>query len=161
MSSIRRRHCGCSFRSPSCQPSCGGIVPLGSIVLLMAHWRPAPWTWPLMALSILWPQTPLKVITGNPGMWIAAAVALGLRYGGPGALILLKPSFAPLALIGIRHRSWWLVAGGIALASLPFETLNLTYLSTILDARGQSILYSLPDLPLTLIPLVAWAGRQR
>ncbi len=132
-------------------------------VTTWAVWRmrPALWTWPLLALCLAWPMLGLKVLRLNPSVWIMVASALGVRFGWPGALILLKPSFLPFAAIGIRHRGWWLAAGLLAVASLPFLADTLAYPRIVLDARGGGLAYSLPDLPFVLLPLIAWAGRRR
>ena len=92
----------------------------------------------------------------------AAEGRLGLRFRGPAVAILLKPSFLPLALIGIRSRSWWLGLGILALLSLPFLGDTLIYPKVMADSRNpDGILYSIADLPTMLIPVIAWLGRQR
>jgi hypothetical protein len=135
---------------------------IGTIAWLIRDWRPAPWTWPLMALCLLWPLTLLKSISGNSSLLVMMALGLGLRFGWPSAMILLKPSFLPMALIGVRTRGWWITAGVLAIASLPFLADTLRYPQVILDSRSaDGVLYSLNDLPTMLIPAIAWAGRQR
>ena len=137
------------------------LAPLAVVTFVVVRFRPAPWTWPLIGLCLLWPATLLKVNAGNPGMWTAAAVAGGLRWGWPGAFVVLKPTFAPLALIGVRHRGWWIALALIGLVTLAFLADTLTYVRVLLDARGMGgLLYSLPDLPLVLVPVLAWAGRR-
>lgn len=136
-----------------------------AIPVLMVGWsvvtsRPAPWAWPLIALCLAWPLGLLKVVSANPNVWVAAFVALGLRYRWPGALVLLKPSFLPLALIGIRSRSWWLTAAALGVLSLPFLGETLMYPRVALNAQGAGLLYSAGDLPTVLIPVVAWWGRR-
>jgi hypothetical protein len=137
------------------------VIPVALTARGVGRMRPAMWTWPLIALCLAWPLLGLKVIRSNPSTWISAAAAMGLLYGWPGALILLKPSFVPFAVIGIRRRTWWLVAGLIVVASLPFLADTLTYPRVVLDGRGGGVLYSLPDLPFVVLPLVAWLGRTR
>ena len=46
------------------------------------------------------------VLSGNPVLWLAAAASLGIRAGWPSVGVLLKPSLAPLALIGVQRISW-------------------------------------------------------
>jgi hypothetical protein len=58
------------------------------------------------------PMSALHILSGGTAMWAMALVAAGLLWHWPPALILLKPTLLPFALIGIRHRSWWIVAGG-------------------------------------------------
>jgi hypothetical protein len=114
-----------------------------------------------MAVCLLWPASGLKFVSQNPTVWIAAFVGLGLRYRWPGVLVLLKPSFLPLALIGIGSRGWWIGLGALVLLSLPFLADTLAYPGIVLGARSaDGLLYSLSDLPLVLVPVVAWAGRR-
>ena len=137
-------------------------IALGVFAWLLREWRPAVWTWPLMALCFLWPLTLLKGIAGTSSLFVAIALGLGLRFRGPAVAILLKPSFLPLALIGIRSRSWWLGLGILALLSLPFLGDTLIYPKVMADSRNpDGILYSIADLPTMLIPVIAWLGRQR
>ena len=80
--------------------------PIGAVV--WSVWsRPTRWIYPLIALLMIWPRSTGGLIVGNTDMWVCAFVALGLRYGWPALPIAIKPSFAPLMLVGIRHRSWW------------------------------------------------------
>lgn len=132
------------------------VAGVGLLAWLVWSWRPAPWAWPLLALCLVLPTSFLKPWSGNPSLWVAVAVGLGLRYG-VGALVLLKPTFLPFALAGIRTRAWWSSAAVLALLTLPFLGETLLYPSVILNARGPlaSIGYSLWDWPLALIPVIA------
>lgn len=122
--------------------------------------RPAPWTWPLIAAGVVYPVTLTYLLYANPSVWIAAFVALGLRYRWPGVLILLKPSLGPFALIGIQSRGWWIGLAVLAIASLPFLAPTVDYPRVVLDSRGGGLLYSAISLPLLLVPVVAWLGRR-
>lgn len=135
------------------------IIPLGALAVIVARLRPARWTWPLIALALWWPRDIGLIALGNPGMWIAAAIGVGLLYGWPAVLVLLKPSLGFFALIGIRTRAWWLVAGAMALLSLPLIGLWADY-ATILRNSNGSLLYSILEVPFMLIPVVAWIGRR-
>lgn len=139
------------------------VIPAAIVGWFVASERPSAAGWIAIALCLLWPPTGLKVLSANPNVWVAAFVALGLRYRWPGALVLLKPSFLPLALIGIRTRGWWLVAGALALLSLPFLAATLAYPGVVLGARGpeSGLLYSLADFPTVLIPVIARAFASR
>jgi hypothetical protein len=137
-------------------------LPLAIVAWIVVDYRPAPWTWPLMAACFAFPQTMLKFVYLNPVVWTASAVALGTRYGWPGALVLLKPSVAPFALIGISRRSWWAVIVAFALVALALAPMWPDYLRVMLNSRNEAgLLYSLSDVPLLLVPLIAWAGRDR
>jgi hypothetical protein len=138
------------------------LIAIAVMVLLIRSWRPAPWTWPLMALCLAWPLTLLKGISGTSTVFVMMGVGLGLRYRWPSVFILLKPSFLPLALIGIRSRGWWIGLGVLVLLSLPFLGDTLLYPKVMADSRSsEGIFYSLVDLPMILIPIIAWLGRTR
>ena len=57
-------------------------IPIGVFAWALARWRPAPWTWPLMAALLIHPSFPITYITGSSTMWAVALVALGLIHGG-------------------------------------------------------------------------------
>ncbi len=137
------------------------VIPVAILAWHIVAARPAPWTWPLLALGLTYPITLVHAGFANPTLWMAAFAALGLRFAWPGALILLKPSLLPFAFIGIRTRGWWLVAGGLAVASLPFLAETLIYPRVVLDAQGGGLLYSGLVIPFMLVPVVAWLGRRR
>lgn len=138
------------------------LIGTAAVVWLLREWRPAPWTWPVMALCLLWPLTLLKGLAGTSSLFVMIAVGLGLRFSWPAAFIVLKPSFLPFSVIGSRKRSWWIAILVIIVASLPFLSDTLRYPQVILDMRNpRGSLYSLDDLPLILLPIVAWLGRTR
>jgi hypothetical protein len=137
-------------------------IPLGIVGYSVWRWRPAMWTWPLLAFAVWWPRDMQMLILGNTGMWIAAFIAAGLRWGWPGPLALMKPTFAPFALAGFGERSWWLGLGVSAAAALLVAPMWFDYVTAMRNGSGLSVIaYTLPDLPLMLLPLVAWAGRRR
>jgi hypothetical protein len=73
---------------------------------------------------------------------------------------MFKPSVFPFALLGIRSRGWWLGLGLIVVASLPFGAMWGTWLTTVVNARDGGLLYSIQEVPLLALPLVAWAARR-
>lgn len=85
-------------------------------------------------------------------------MALGLVYRWPAALILLKPSLLPFALIGIRDPRWWITAAVIAGVTFlgPWRD-YITVIQNGADSGGP--LYSIWQVPLMLIPIIAWIGR--
>ena len=138
------------------------VLAVCAMVWLLREWRPALWTWPLVALCLLYPLTLLKGISGSSSVFVMMGVGLGLRYRWPSVFILLKPSFLPFALIGIRSRGWWIGLGVLVLLSLPFLGDTLIYPKVMLDSRNpEGLLYSLVDLPMIMIPVIAWLGRRR
>jgi hypothetical protein len=133
-------------------------IPLGTIAFFVVRWRPALWVWPFLALMLWWPRTQSIIVWGNTGMWIAAFLALALRFRWPGALILIKPSLAPLALVDIRSRGWWVVAAALAVVSLP---MLFDYIAALRNNVGSfpGLDYSVQDIPFIAIPLIAWMAR--
>ena len=68
---------------------------------------------------------------------------------------------APIVILGIRHRSWWVAAIVLAIASIPFAGVWLDWIAVVRNSN-VSVLYNLPTLPLIVSPLVAWlAGARR
>ena len=131
------------------------IVPLSVVCWVIWRLRPQPTLWPFMALCVAWPPTLVKMVTGNPVIWVVAAVALGTLYRWPYVGVLLKPSLFPFALLGIRSRRWWLALGAFVLACVPFGALWIAWLSTILNAEGGGLAYSAQEIPMLLLPLIA------
>jgi hypothetical protein len=134
-------------------------VPCGVLVYALYRWRPAPWTWPVLALPLLWPSTAAPFLTGNTTMLVAAGVAGGLMWGWPVLIVALKPTFAPFLLLGVKRRSWWLGAALLAVLSLTMLDEWVRYVTVLRNVTGAGLLYSVADLPLVMVPVVAWLGR--
>jgi hypothetical protein len=137
------------------------VLPALIVGAVIYHHRPAPWTWPILALCIASPRTLGLLVYGNPSMWLAASVALATVWGWPGVFALLKPSLAFFAVIGIRSRSWWIALAIFALVSLAMLPDWREYLTAATNLQGQNLTYSLMDIPLVGIAVVAWVGRTR
>ena len=135
-------------------------IPLGILGYAFWRWRPAPWTWPLLAFGAFWPRTQGSLMFGNTDMWMAAAVAGGFLWGWPAALVMLKPTYLLLALAGAPRRLWWAGWGLLAVVSLPLLPLWADYLVTLRNS-GIPWSYSLANTVLPLMPVVAWTGRNR
>jgi hypothetical protein len=140
------------------------LVPLLTIALVTAYHRPAWWAWPLIAACVAYPWTGMLVVAGNPTLWVTAAVAAGTLLGWPAVLVALKPSLVPFALIGVRRRSWWVAGAALLVMAAAFGSLWIDWVHVVINARGwrSGPLYSLSDVPLLAIPVIAWmAGRFR
>jgi hypothetical protein len=87
----------------------------------------------------------MLLYTGNPTIWLSAAVALGTVWGWPAVAVALKPTLLPFAFIGVRRRSWWLVAGLGLVVSIPFWGMWLDWFHAVTNAYGWRVgpLYSL------------------
>jgi hypothetical protein len=114
-----------------------------------------------LCLSTFWSVE--IIASGNPGLWIAMFAALGTVWRPAFALVLLKPSLAPFALFGVRSRGWWVLLAAVVLVSLAFLPMWIDYLHVLLNGRGPLAVawYSIRDVPLVAIPLVAWAASTR
>lgn len=136
------------------------VLPVGFTVWCVWQWRPAAWAMAVIAVCLLWPRSPAMLVAGNTDLWMMALAAAGMRWHWPFILIAIKPSFAPLALVGIRHRSWWIAAAVLAAIAALFGGLWLDWFAVVRHAPG-GLLYSLFGIPLLLVPIIAATGRTR
>ncbi len=114
----------------------------------------------MVAACLAWPRSAGMLIVGNTDLWVMAIVAAGLRWSWPSVLVAVKPSFAPLILIGFSRRSWWLALAVLGAVAIPFGGLWAEWLAVVRHAPG-GLPYSFLGLPLVLLPAVAWLGRRR
>jgi len=135
------------------------LIPIGMVAWLVLRWRPAPWTWPILVFLVAWPPQVSNLLYGNSDTWVIAAIAGGLAVGWPGVFVILKPSLALFALVGMRRRSWWVAALLLGVLSLAMLPLWVDFLAAIRNSDVGPT-YSLQDVPPMLIPVVAWLGRR-
>ena len=137
-------------------------IPLAIVGVTVCSFRPAPSTWPAMAFLAWLPRSESIVIWGNTTMWLVAFVALGLRFGWPSVLVLIKPYFAPFALIGFGRRPWIIAAVVFGAVNVLLLPVWLDYLAAWRNATNWPGLgYSPADFLVISIPLVAWLARRR
>ena len=139
-------------------------IPLTIIAAAVWRLRPPMPVWPLLATILVYPRTWEIVLYGNPSLWVFAALAAGLVWRWPAALVPVKLTLAPLAIIGVRHREWWVTAGVVVLAGLPFGTLWLDWLTATLNGRlgqGSGLDYVLGEWPIAIVLLIAGLARRR
>lgn len=136
------------------------VLPIAIFVGCLVANRPPLWAYALIG-ALLGLEKSLNVfVFGNPSMWLVAAIAAGTIVHWPFVLVVAKPTFAPIALLGARHRSWWIAAAVFAVASIPFGAVWLDWLAVVRNSN-VNLLYNAPTIPLMLTPLVAWlAGRR-
>ena len=120
--------------------------------------RPGRAWWPVLGLLAATTTFVPVIIAGNPVLWISLAALFGPILGWPGPLVLMKPSLAPFALLGMASRSWWLSLAVIAVCCVPFGTLWVDWYHAVTDLRAEGILFSLGQVPIMLIPLVIIIG---
>lgn len=139
-------------------------VPVAVVAWVIWSVRPSAWGWAAIFVCLAVPKSLHILTNGNPSMWVAAGVALGSRWGWPFAAALLKPTLAPLAIFGIRSRGFWVVAAGLVAVDVLLAGMTAEYVTVLLNARGPLVspLYSLLDVPLMLLPLVArWTSQRQ
>ncbi len=130
------------------------LVPLSVIAAVVIRHRPSLVGWIAIQLCLAWPNTGFVIASGNPVLWAAAFVAVGTIWKGPAVLVLVKPSLAPFALIGVRSRGWWFIAAVYAAVSAAMWPLWLDYADVL--RNGQlDLMYSIGHIPLMLIPAFA------
>jgi hypothetical protein len=137
------------------------IIPLSLTGVIIASWRPAPWSWPVMALVSVSPNLGGFLAAGGTNMWVVLFVTAGLRYGWPAALIAIKPTFLPFMFVGAGRRAFWPALGLMVALSLVMLPETLRYVTVVLNSRGAGLLYSVGDIPFVLVPIVAWLSRSR
>lgn len=133
-------------------------IPLCVAVYATLIWKPAPWTWPLMALPLVLYPIGAIIINGNTDLWMWAAFAAGLRWGWPAAFMVFKPSVAIFALVGITSKWWWVIVVGFGLYSLALIPWWIEWVKVVLNSPG-SLLYSAGNVWMFLIPVIARIGR--
>jgi hypothetical protein len=135
-------------------------IPIAVTIWAIVRLRPDPIAWPVMAICLWFPNTGIKLLTGNPVLWSLAAIALGTIYYWPAVFVAIKPTLAPIALFGSWTRNWWIAAAGFAASSLLFLPMWPDFIAVIRNARHPAgVLYSIGELPMLLIPVVAWLAR--
>ena len=135
-------------------------IPVALTVWAFVRLRPSAAALAVVGLLLILPASQSPIIYGNPVMWLVPALAWGLMRGGWAVAILAKPSLAPFALAGVRRRGWWVGLALFVAASLPFGTMWFDWIVAV-EHGGVPLTHSLRQVPLMLIPLVAWLGRSR
>jgi hypothetical protein len=131
------------------------MVPLAVVAAAVVARRPSAWQLVALALILVYPRTWTVVVLGNPAMWAFAALAAGMVWKWPAVGVMLKVTFAPLALVGIRHRSWWYALAVAVLLALPFGLMWLDYVSVLLNTQtSRGIEYTLGEWPIALLLLL-------
>jgi hypothetical protein len=139
------------------------VVPLSIIAWRLMALRPSIWGWVAVLVLVCRPYDVQIVFAGTPTIWIVAILALAIRWPWVSALVLVKPTLLPFALVGIRTRGWWLALAVFGALCFLFASMWPDWISVVLNARGpfSGLLYSLKDVPLMFVPVVAWVARRR
>jgi hypothetical protein len=113
------------------------LIPAAIVVLAVRRLHPPAWVWPPVLLLALCPYVPEAIQNGNPVIWMFAFAMAGAAFGWFGPLVLLKPTLAPFALLGVRRRSWWISATVILIVCVPFGALWIDYARVIANVRAS------------------------
>lgn len=139
-------------------------VPLAITAMVIASWRPTAVGWTvILALLSIHPLSFLDWVAGTPTTWFVALIALASRWPWLSSAMIVKPTLAPFALIGLTDRRWWMVASILAAVSLALGPLTLQWLEMLVQVRGSdaTVFYSLANVPMLFVPIAAriWTGR--
>lgn len=134
-------------------------IPLAVTGYAMWRWRPARWTWLILAACLAWPETTIVVMVGNTTMWAVAAISAGLLVGWPAALLVIKPTFLPFALVGVGRRSFWVALAAILFLTIPLLPEWGRWLTALANGTAGAS-YSVGSYPAAAIPIIAWLGRR-
>jgi hypothetical protein len=139
------------------------VVPLAVIVAALWRLRPAAWGWAAMGILFCYdPVAIMELTSGNPLLWVLAALFASVAFGTPASFVLLKPTLLPFALFGIWRRSWWLGLALLVVLSLPMLALDLTWLRVVLDTQDpMGPFTALHEMPCAAVPLAAWLASAR
>ena len=136
------------------------VLPVALLVFCVTRHRPPMWAWAVTLACFCWLPSLGVYVFGNPGMWIVAFVAAGTVWAWPFVLVLLKPTFAPIALLGANRRSWWIALLVLVLVSLPFGHLWADWVVALRNS-DVTIAYNFPTIPLMVAPLIPWLADPR
>jgi hypothetical protein len=137
------------------------IVPIAVLGYCIWRWQPSPWAWVAIVLLLMWPRSIGGYLYGNTTMWTTAALAAGLMWGWPVALLAIKPSVVLFGVFALGRRSAWI--GGITFlaATIVMLPLWLDYLNVLRQTTDTVWHVALFEIPAMLIPVIAWLGSQR
>jgi hypothetical protein len=143
------------------------ILPLWVMSAMAVYWRPAPWSWPLIAGSLAILPFAISIMNGNTILWMMAAMALATRWPGAALGLAGKPILLPFAIPVLRpHRSWLIFgAVGLVLALLVLPHWPDYFVASRNGVAGLGIwgtlFYYFPHQFLVLVPLIPWLARTR
>lgn len=134
-------------------------IPVGVVLYVVANYHPPAWAGVVMLGLLCWPKSEYSLIMGNTDVWAMAAVAGGLRWGWPAALLAIKPTLLPFALVGVRRRPFWVAAAIVGLVGLAMLPIWSDYVTAMRNLRLDPG-YSIGSFPLLVVPVVAWWSRR-
>ena len=143
------------------------LIPMSIFAYMTWYWRPAPWSWPVLAGVLALLPFAITIAMGNTVMWAMAATALATRWPGAAIGLFGKPLLVPFIVPFLRRSRTWLWAIAIAAAvSLPFLPYWFDWLTAMRnEVTGQGFLgtvfYFFPAPLLAIVPIIPWLARTR
>ncbi len=133
------------------------LIPAAVTLAVIAWHRPGPWR--LAVIAVVLASNPMEILdytAGTPTIWVVMFVALATRWPWWSALVLAKPTLVVFGLLGFAvTRPGGSPPSRCPLVSLAFWQMTLTWLGVMVDLHGATVLYSVPNVTLLLVPLVA------
>lgn len=135
-------------------------IPIGIFCVLL---RGLPWwAWPAVALLSTTNSLQYPILNGNSSLFMTAIFGLGFRYGWVVGLLAMKPTLAPLAVVGLRasRRS---IAAAAAIAIVPILiTLPwlADYLTVARNMQGIPLTYSISNYSLIALAALPWVAEK-
>jgi hypothetical protein len=137
-------------------------VPIGGTIAMIIYHRPAAIALAGIAFCLWFPATSPKLLNGNPVMWVVLATALGTKWAAAAPWALIKPSLFPFALVHVNRRAWWVSLAVMGLVAVLLWPMMLDWISVIRNGAGSGgLLYSAQEIPMVMIPILAWVGSSR
>jgi hypothetical protein len=143
------------------------VIPMSVFAYMTWYWRPAPWSWPVLAGVLAVLPFAITIAMGNTVMWAMAVTSLATRWPGAAVGLAGKPLLLPFALPFLRRSRSWIVgiaiAGAVSLAFLPWWFDWLTAMRNEVTGLGlvESLLYFFPAPFLAIVPIIPWLARTR
>ncbi|MBF6605803.1 MAG: hypothetical protein IVW53_09515 [Chloroflexi bacterium] len=116
------------------------------------------WAWPAVAVLSMTNSLQYPILNGNSSLFLCAVFGLGIRFGWPVGLLAMKPTLAPLAIVGLRRP--------IPTAILAIVPILLTvplipdYLTVLRNMQGVPISYSIANYSLIALAVLPWLAER-
>src|SRR5262245_12309442 len=79
------------------------LIPLSICGWMAWYWRPAPWSWPVIAAVLALLPFAISIAMGNTILWAMAVTSLATRWPGAAVGLAGKPLLAPFMLPFLRR----------------------------------------------------------
>jgi len=112
------------------------------------------WAWPAVAVLSTTNSLQYPILNGNSSLFLVAVFGLGIRLGWPVGLLAMKPTLAPLAIVGLRRPiPTFIIAVVPIVLTLP---LFPAYLTVLRNMEGIPLSYSIENYSLIALAILPW-----